>query len=94
MKEFCSPVPFDTKGELVVHASSDIRPSNIFNGPNFEKVDDILVFFGTCLLVCLSVHLCVGYACTRSITIRDRILKFNIWNNFANKMTIFSFSLH
>ena len=44
-----------------------------------------------CLLVCLSVHLCVGYACTRSITIGNRILEFNIWNSYANKMTIFFF---
>ena len=36
-----------------------------------------------------SVDLCLGYACTRSITIRDRTLKFDMWNNYANKMTIF-----
>ena len=80
-----------------MHASSDIRPSNIFNASNFEKVEGILVWgWGLGLSIGMPVcsSLCGLRACTPSIIIREGILEFNIWINYANKMTIFSFSLH
>ena len=89
-----------------MHPLTFVRPT-FFNAPNLKKSRGYIVLFffflgggvlgggEGCLLVCLSVHLCVGYACTRSITIGNRILEFNIWNSYANKMTIFfAFSLH
>ena len=39
MKDFCSPVSLGLLGELVVHASSGLRLSNMFNAPNFEEVE-------------------------------------------------------
>ena len=39
MKELCSPVPLCSLGELVVHASSGVHLSTMFNAPSFEEVE-------------------------------------------------------
>ena len=57
MKDFCSPVPLGSLGELVVQASSGVRLSNMFNAPNFEDVEG---YIGLGLSmgkpICPSVH--------------------------------------
>ena len=42
MKNFGSPVPLGSLGKLEVRASSGVRLSNMFNGPNFEEVHEYI----------------------------------------------------
>ena len=69
-----------------MQTSSGERLFNILNAPSFEEVEGYIGL--DCPWVSLSVSLCVGYACTRSITIEDKILDFRIWINHANEMAI------
>ena len=39
---------------------------------------------GLCLLVRPSVCASVRYACTRSRTVRDRLLNFDMWEEYKN----------
>ena len=58
--------------------------------PNFKEV------VWACLCICLCICLCVCLSvtlCLRSRTVRDRILKLNIWN-VQNKRTVFFFLFH
>ena len=50
-------------------------PLFFFYDPNFAEDEGPYWFGPVCLCICVSVMLCI-----RSRTVRDRILKFNIWN--------------
>ena len=54
---------------------------------NFEEVEGAYWFGPVCLWVAASVTLCIP-----SRTVRDRILKFNIWNKRAKKADPYFFS--
>ena len=53
---------------------------HVFYAPNFQEVEEAY-WFGP---VRLSVHPSVCYTCTRSGTVRDRILKFGMWDEYEN----------
>ena len=84
-------MPLGSLGELVVQASSGVRLSNMFNAPNFEEVKG---YMGLGLSMMCQPILCFDYVCTRSRDVRDRTLEFHMWINYANKRTLFPFSLH
>ena len=49
---------------------------------------------GLGLSVCLSVRPSVSYACIRSNTVRDRILKFGMWDEYENEGDLYFFLVH
>ena len=52
-----------------------------FYAPNFEEVEGAYWFGPVCgLSVCACMRVCIRYACIRSKRVKDRILKFNMWN--------------
>ena len=48
----------------------------LFYAPNFEEIEEAY-WFGP-------VHPSVCYTCTWSRTVRDRILKFGMWDEYEN----------
>ena len=53
---------------------------NLYYAPNFEEVEEAY-WFGP---VRPFVRASVRYTCTRSRTVRDRILKFGMWVEYEN----------